>query len=151
MKNSKIKPLFIVLSCILLSSFVSYKWGGEGFEIYLNNKLVVQKFGNNMQPVTNLSLNNIDGNDVLKVRYYHCGRIGKNRSLIIKDGTTVLKTLHFADASQPATFMTFRVKELWPLQKKSQGNFTLYYSSSELSEGRLLAMINTGKRDVTLK
>ena len=154
MKSQKIIPfrIFIILLGIsaVFSSFTPNK-GGEGFEIYLNNKLVAQRFGNNMNVVTNIELSTVKGNDLLKVRYFHCGKAGKNRSILIKSGQTILKEWKFEDASQPATFMSLKVKEIFPLQKKGNGILYLYYSSSELTDSRVLAKISLDNRDMTSK
>jgi len=44
-KLSIASTALLLLASVTFSSFTDRK-GGEGFEIYLNNKLVVQQFGN---------------------------------------------------------------------------------------------------------
>jgi hypothetical protein len=132
----------LLATCFTLFSFSS-KWGGEGFEIYLNNKLVLQQFGSQMNPVKTLQLDRSSYNDQLSVKFYHCGRVGKNRDITIKDEQNkVLKEWHFADGAGADAAMNCPVMDLLNL-KKGNGNTTisLYYSSSELPKGRLLASI----------
>jgi hypothetical protein len=77
--------------------------GGEGFEIYLNNKVVLQQFGSNMNNVKTLKLDQAVANDEISVRYHHCGRVGKNRTITIKDEQDkVLKQWKFSDVPDAA-------------------------------------------------
>jgi hypothetical protein len=135
--------------CFTLFSFTDRK-GGEGFEIYLNNKLVLQQFGNQLNTVKSLQLDQRSSNDELSVKYHHCGRVGKSRSITIKDGQNkILKEWHFTDATNAAAAMTFKVKDI-PGLKKGNGAITLnlYYSSSELPKGRQLASIVVASQNV---
>ena len=106
-KAKAIKQLACTALCATLFSFASTSHGGEGFEIYLNNKLVLQQFGNNMKEVKTLKLDQTNENDQLSVRYHHCGRIGKNRVITIKDGKdNILKQWKFSDATNAAASMS---------------------------------------------
>lgn len=123
-----------------LFSFVNF--GGEGFEIYLNNKVVVQKFGNSLSESGSLRLNQYSANDQLTVKYHHCGKIGKSRTITIKDGQDkIIKLWRFADAATPVAAMNCNVKEILNLNKGNESSFKLYYASSELPGGRLLTNI----------
>lgn len=127
--------------CAVLFSF-SPRPGGEGFEIYLNNKVVLQQYGNEMNTVKSLQLNQSSANDQLTIKYHHCGRIGKNRVVTIRDGQNkVLKEWRFEDVSVPVAGMTCNVKDIFNLNKGMTGTIKLYYSSSELPNGRLLASV----------
>jgi hypothetical protein len=86
--------LLIALSSVLFSfsvktaeTFFSNKnnFGGEGFEIYLNNKLVLQQFGKDINTVKSLQLDQSVSNGQLAIRYFHCGQPGKSRVVTIKD------------------------------------------------------------------
>lgn len=141
MKKSIVKMLSLLLLSTALFSF-SGKLGGEGFEVYLNNKLIVQKFGNQMNNAQTIQLNQGSPNDELTIKYYHCGTVGKNRVLTIKDGQdNILKEFHFADASSNAAGMKCSAKDIFSLKKGSNSTLKLYYSSSELPVGRMLASI----------
>ncbi|OJW04501.1 MAG: hypothetical protein BGO52_18415 [Sphingobacteriales bacterium 44-61] len=126
----------------ILSSF-SFKPGGEGFEVFQNNKLMFQQFGNNMQNIKSLQLNAAGIKDQITIKYYHCGRIGKNRHLIIR-GTDnkELKNWQFANSSEKDPGMSFRVGDVLSLQPKGKRSaLNVYYSSTEIPEGRLLVSL----------
>ncbi|MBK9570733.1 MAG: hypothetical protein IPO53_13030 [Chitinophagaceae bacterium] len=138
----------MMLLCLSTMVF-SYttKPGGEGFEIYLNNKVVIQQYGNEMNTVKSLPLNLQASNDELTIKYHHCGNIGKNRVITIKDQqNNVLKEFRYVDATSGVSAMLVRVKDLTVLKKGNSSLLKLYYSSSELPKGRMLAslMTNTG-------
>jgi hypothetical protein len=91
--------LLVALSGVLFSFSVktaetisSYKnnFGGEGFEVYLNDKLVLQQYGKEMDIVKNLQLDQSASNGQLAIRYYHCGKPGKSRTVTIKDEQNVV-------------------------------------------------------------
>ncbi len=139
-KNLIILSLLAIFSTALLS-FTSPA-GGEGFEIYLNSKLVLQRFGNDMDKVQTISLDESSLNGELSVKYHHCGRVGKNRVLTIKDADNkILKEWKFTDVSQASASMKCGVKEIYSLNLKNNTKLNLYYTSSELPKGRMLATI----------
>src|ERR1700733_4757223 len=109
MKQIISKPLILVAMAATIMSFTNF--GGEGFEISLNNKVVVQQFGK-MGSTGRLQLNQYSANDQLTIKYYHCGHISKNRTVTIKDSrNNLLKEWHFADSDAPAAVMLCNVKE----------------------------------------
>jgi hypothetical protein len=117
--------------------------GGEGFEISLNNKLVIQRFGSDINAVNSLQLTQSSASDQLSIKYYHCGRMGKNRIINIKDGQNkVLKEFRYADLPSVMGAMTVPVKDILSLKKGNDNTLKLYYSSSELPNGKLLVTIN---------
>ncbi|HMU46917.1 MAG TPA: hypothetical protein PKC72_11140 [Chitinophagaceae bacterium] len=155
MKNLNFKPLMAIAilfsSFTFLSSFSSLP-GGEGFEIYLNNKLVLQQFGTKMNDIKSISLSQAAAGDQVSIKYYHCGHVGKNRVVYIKNkANTTLKEWKYKDVSQPVAAMSFHVSEVLQLRKSSNGLLGIYYSSSELPEGRLLAKVDINSKDVTSK
>ena len=125
-----------------LSSFKSVR-GGEGFEVFLNNKLVAQHFGNQLTRQASLQLDPAAGSQELKVIYHHCGRNGKNRQLELRnEAKQVVHTWKFADGSKPASPMIIKLDELAAYKKAKSGLcWTLHYSSSELPAGRNLAIL----------
>lgn len=138
---SKRLVLFALSSTLL--SFSSTP-GGEGFEIYLNNKVVLQRYGNEINTVTTLQLSQATADDKLSIRYHHCGRAGKNRLIVIKDEQNkTLKEFRYADVDKPASGMEIKLKEILNLTKSS--SLRLFYSSSELPNGKTLATLNTKK------
>ncbi len=142
MKSIISKTMVLVTICATLFSFSS-KPGGEGFEIYLNNKAVIQQYGNEMNTVKSLNLNQSLSNDQLTIKYHHCGKVGKNRVVTIKDGQNkVLKEFRYADAATPVAAMALNVKDIVSLKKGNNNSLKLSYSSSELPDGRVLATIS---------
>jgi hypothetical protein len=131
--------LFLVL-CAALFSF-SKRTGGDTFAIYLNNKVLLEERVLPEAAVKSLTLSPGDFNGTLKVHYSHCGQIGINRSLSIKDSDNkVLKTWDFRDSSSP--LIDVDVKELYALKNDPRNQrFQLLYSSKEIPKGKVLAAI----------
>ena len=139
-----VKRLAGLALCALLFSFSNAPAGGEGFQVFLNNKVVLQQFGNDMKTVKTLNLDQAVPEDQLAIVYHHCGKMGKDRVLTIKDEkNTTLKKWNFKDEGAR---MTCRVKDLLGLQKGNGRVLKVFYSSSELPEGRELVAINTGAK-----
>lgn len=122
-------------------------FGGEGFEVYLNNKLVLQQYGEKMNTVSTLELDQRASNGQLAIRYYHCGRPGKSRVVTIRDEqNVVLKEWRFGDAKDASARVSCDVKEIFALPKFKAGKkLNLYYAATELPNGRLLATLTTAK------
>jgi hypothetical protein len=143
--------LFFGVALATICSFVfafAPKPGGDIYEVYLNNKLLLKQFVHQPLAVKALSLTKANVNDQLTVYYSHCGATGKGRSISIKDTKgNVLKKWNFRNASGSKTGMEIAVKELLQLESKnSNGSLTLYYAAQELPEGRLLTSLQfTGK------
>lgn len=147
-KKSLAALSLLLAMSITLFSFTSGK-GGEGFEIYLGKKLVLQKFGNQMDGVKSLQLDQRSSNDQLIIKYHHCGRVGKNRNITIKDGQNkILKEWKFADDTKDGASMSCNVKDILSLKKGANNTINLYYSSSELPKGRLLTSLVIGSQSV---
>ena len=147
MKSFISKTIALVALCTSLLSF-SLKPGGEGFEIYLNNKVLLQRYGNEMNAIQSLQLNQIAPNDQLIIKYHHCGKVGKNRIITIKDvQNKVLKEFRYADALTPVTAMVVSTKEIMDLKNGNRKILKLYYSSTELPDGRMLATLNMGAKE----
>lgn len=144
-----IKGLAAVALCATLFSFSTGNGGGEGFEIYLNNKLVLQQYGSDMNQIKLLNLEKADDNDQLSIRYHHCGRVGKSRTITIKDAQDkVLKEWKFTDVPDAASRVSCKVKDILGLRNGKNNVLKLYYSSSELPKGRQLTSIVTGTKNV---
>ena len=142
MKSIISKPMVLITICTTLFSF-SPNPGGEGFEIYLNNKAVIQQYGNEMNIVKSLHLNQGSSDDQLTIKYHHCGKVGKNRIIAIKDGQNkVLKEFRYADVATPFAAMALKIKDIIYLGKANNNSLKLFYSSSELQDGRVLATIS---------
>lgn len=141
MKSIISKTSALIVICSALFSF-SPKPGGEGFEIYLNNQVVIQQYGKDVNIVKSLQLVQTSTDDKLTIKYHHCGRPGKNRLVVIKDiNNKILKEFHYADATTPVSAMLVNVKDIKALKKGTSNTLKLIYSSSELPDGRILATI----------
>lgn len=136
-------------SILLMMAFTLFSFstlpGGEGFEVYLNNKMIMQRFGNQLNSPQTIQLSDASADDEITIKYHHCGRVGKNRVLTIKDSQDkILKEIRFADVNVPVSGMSCRVKDIISLKKGNNSILKLYYTSTELPNGRLLASIVTG-------
>lgn len=135
------KPLvlsMIALTFCCLSAFA----GGEHFQVYLNNKLVMVKHVSEPTSVMNL-LDKVGSRDEIIIHYSHCGTRGKNRHITLRNEKgKVVKEWSFNDEKDG---MVIPANEIAAFQKQF-GQLTLTYSSTELPKGRALASLNgTGK------
>lgn len=145
-KTTGLLTLFAVI--ITLLSFTTNK-GGEGYEIYIDNKLVLQQYGNQTGNVKSLQLSRQDQDAQMIVKYWHCGRIGKSRQITIRDAQNrMLKQWNFGDAKNATTGMSCKVKDIVALEKGKTQSLNLYYSSSELPKEKLLASIQVSGNNV---
>jgi hypothetical protein len=130
------------LVCAVLFSF-SPRLGGDSFSIYLNKKLLFQQYVYNHDGLKTVSLANATEKDVLNVHYSHCGSIGNNRSIAIKDSQNkILKEWRFPDVAKGSEGeMSCQVRDILALQKANKGRVNLVYASRELPEGKTLATI----------
>ncbi len=135
MKKYFALSLFLIL-CTTIFSF-TVKRGGDVFEVYLNGRQVHQQFIHADKSVKTLHLASSNDNDKIEVLYSHCGHAGKNRVITIRnEKNEPIKELKFPDAAGNRSMMAFYRKDI---SKNKSGIVKLYYSSRELSEGRLLA------------
>ena len=142
MKSIISKTIMLVAIAVTLLSFKS-NFGGEGFQISLNGKVVLQQYGKEMDIIKTLQLNSASPNDQLTIRYHHCGKIGKDRVVTIKDGqNNIVKEWRFKDSQTAFDEMTCPVKDFLGIKKSSEQVLKLYYSSSELPDGRQLATVS---------
>jgi hypothetical protein len=150
MKHSNFKKTIVsafTFTVLYLTVFASSaKAGGDMYQIYLNDKLILKEFV--IQPITlkKLAIDKANSNDNVVVYYSHCGTVGKGRSIAIKDTKgNVLKEWKFTDAANNSKGMVIPVKELLQLQKNSS-NLTLYYTAQELPKGLTLASVHVGPK-----
>lgn len=142
-KKNYASALLLTVFSLSLFSFIKPS-GGDSFEIYLNNSLIVQQYVVQMKSVKKVSLNQSDYNGEIEIVYSHCGQTGKERKVMIKDAQNrILKQWSFADVSGAGNkTMNCKAKEIMELQKNNNGgSLSLYYSSKELPGGKLLADI----------
>jgi hypothetical protein len=153
-RSPAVRSLGLLLFFALLLSFTP-RPGGDSFEVYLNNKLLLQEHLYGKYEVKTVQLPVSASEDVLKVHYNHCGKIGTARNLSVRDSQN--KTLvewGFPNAvSDAKPHMILKVKELIALQKENRSaRFNLVYSSKEIPEGKVLAgIIITNDNKASLK
>lgn len=129
MKQITVKTMLLLAVAAILFSFT--KMGGEGFEISVNNRVVVQQFGETLNKVQRIKLTSHSGNDQLTVKYHHCSKVGKNRVITFKDGQNkIVKVMRFADVASPLAGMNCNVKEIVQLGNKNETELNMYYTSS---------------------
>ena len=144
MKSIISKTFALVAVAAILLSFSS-NFGGEGFQISLNGKVLLEQYGKDMDAVKNLELSKASPNDTITIRYYHCGRIGKSRVVTVKDiNDKTVKEWRYRDPNAPVSDMSCSVQDFLSLKKKNNV-LKLYYSSSELPNGRQLATVILGR------
>lgn len=135
----------------VLTSF-SGTWGGDSYQVYVNNKLILEQYVHGQKGVKTLQLNQSGVNDQVTVVYSHCGKTGTARNITLRDGKNkVLKEWTFADYEKNGAkaAMNCQAKDIMELKKQSgQDRLNLYYSSKEMPEGKLLVYIITAKDNV---
>jgi hypothetical protein len=151
------KKRFLIMALLLsfnlfIAAFIS-PLGGEGYEIYIDKKLVIQQFGQQMKQVKKLQLSTDQVKSELNVKFYHCGMAGKSRVLEVRTpDKQVLKQWQFANDEAKNFTITVPVKEILDLQKKAgTATLQLFYSSREAPDGRLLAAIVMQSNSVAAK
>ena len=130
------------LASALIGLSFTAPFGLDGYEIYLNNKLLLKQYVNQPLNLRVLNLDNAKETDQLQIVYRHCRKdngTGTGRSLTLKDenGKT-LREWDFTDAGQ----MTIQVKDLLAAAKKAAGRpVSLVYLSHELNKGEMLSRV----------
>lgn len=132
--------ILTLLLAILLLSFTAPD-GGEGFEVYIGNRIVAQQFGTKAGAVA-LNRDLLQAGQSLVVKYYHCGQPGKQRVLTLRsEKNKLLKEWKYGDAKQAGAGMLCPVNELLALLKNQQDAMGLYYSSTETGKEKKLLTI----------
>lgn len=152
MRQAKFKPITkaFLLASISLSLFAfEVKAGGDVYEIYLNNKLILKQFVAEPFSLKILGIDKANPSDAVVIFYSHCGKPGKGRRIIAKDEKgSVLKEWKFADLSGRGVGMKIPAAELLQLQKTTP-NLDLLYTSQELPKGRMLTSFRRGAKSIT--
>lgn len=129
-----------MVALVMVAGTLTARDGGESFEIYLNNTLLVRQHVSQSFSLQDLSLKETNTNDKLVIYYNHCGKPGKARTIAITDAAgNVLKKWTFGDAATAKEGMTIPVKELLALQQKHKGSkLAIHYKATELPKGLTL-------------
>ncbi len=147
--SSWIYSLMGVILCSILFSFSATMPGAHSFQVYLDNKLVIDQYVNSKMAAPKLLLDPVENHDQLIVKYNECGRTVTGRTITIKDGNDkVLKYWRFEGSSTGyENPMAFRVKDITALKQKGRNSLKLYYSSKEFPEGQQIANLVIGNDD----
>lgn len=139
-KSSWVNPLIWVALCIVLFSF-SGRPGAHSFQVYVDNKIVIDQFANSKLDPQKLPLDQTAGQ--LTVKYNECGRTVSGRAITVKDEKNkILKEWRFeGSTSGYKDGMTCNVKDIFALKKNSNSALKLYYSSKEFPEGQQVAYL----------
>ena len=146
--SSTFVSLILAAFTALLFSFSS-KPGGDSFTIYQNDRLLLKQYVHTDASVKTISLLEDSGDDVLKMYYSHCGKIGTSRKISITgEGKKELVSWTYADSKGAEhEAMICKVKDIAVLQKKiGKGSFSIVYYSTEIPKGIALAKI-AGRED----
>lgn len=124
----------------LLASFAPF--GGEGFTMHVNNKLLVENYFTSKSSTPRVSLGALTDKDQISIAYNECGKIGTNRSLTLKnEAGKVLKEWKFADSPTVAAPMSIQANEILKFKKENHKILTLTYSS-KVVPNRLLVNLS---------
>jgi hypothetical protein len=133
-----------IMILLVTIAFLSFRErpGGESFTAYVNDKMVLQHYFGYDKNIKTLNLSNTSPNDQLRMHYNHCGKIGTDRKIsLVNKNEKVIKSWTFANTQEDTSpYMTVKMKNLTAAIGQSEP-VKLYYFSSEISEGRLLATV----------
>jgi hypothetical protein len=143
---SWIYSLVGVILCSILFSFSTRMAGAHSFQVYLDNKLMIDQYVNSKMNAPTLLVNPAENYSQLIVKYNECGRTVTGRTITIKDGNNkVLKDWRFEGVSTGyENPMAFQIKDITALKQKGSNTFRLYYSSKEFPEGQQIANLVIG-------
>lgn len=126
---------------------MAFSFGGDSFTIHLNNKQIIEHYVYKKETPTLQLAQGEKG--VLSVFYSECGKIGKARTIILKDDRqNILHTWRYADALTEHKPMEIAVPELQEYLKKEKV-LNLYYQSRDVKKETLLVTISIQKNALT--
>jgi hypothetical protein len=139
------KTLNVFVGIALIAVLASFSpFGGEGFTLHVNNKLLAENYFTSKSTTPRVSLGALADNDQISIAYNECGKIGSDRMLTLKDESgKALKEWKFSDSPKVAAPMNIMAKEILSFKKTDQKTFTLIYTSKAVPN-RLLATLSLG-------
>lgn len=144
--NRRVSQLFMLIVCCFTALSFTTKLGLDRYEIYLNDKLVLQQSVNQPLNLRKLQLNKAAENDELRIYYRHCHtpNTGTGRSIAVKDEKgRLLKKWTFSNAAGTDQGMVIPVKELLRLERAHmQQELSLCYTAHELPKEEALAFVH---------
>src|SRR5689334_7640748 len=98
--------LLILIGAASIISFTSPS-GADSYQVYLNNKLVIQEYVTTTSGPKSLQLDKNDYNGEIEAAYNHCGTPGRNRKITITDlSNHVLNEWKFGDGKDIKSLMS---------------------------------------------
>jgi hypothetical protein len=151
---SKIFPvgMFAAFLSVILFSFARPTPGGDSYSIYLNDKVLAQYFVYSKKAIPEIQLTSQSGSDKVEVEYSHCGKSGRERIITIRNSEDkMVKTWKFPDVSGKNSRMSLPMQEVATVLKGNLQTLKLYYTSKEIPEGKMLAVINYSQGNLAKK
>jgi len=141
-----LRTILLVAAWMAGSNF-SAKAGLDSYQIYLNDKLILQQSVRDPLNLSALPITNANINDKLVIYYSQCNapnKIGKGRSLIIRDAAgNLVKEWKFEDA-EGSSRMEIPVRELLALENKYANNtLTIFYTAQGMNRDQRLISLNS--------
>lgn len=139
---TKIRAIGLLVFLISFAA-ISAKAGGDGYEIYLNNKLILKQYQGQTLSLTSLVLSQANVNDKIVICYTRCNvpdKSGKTRSITIKDNNgNVLRVWTFNNLAEDKGTMSIPVREILDLQKKSgEKPISIFYAAQDHAPTQIL-------------
>ena len=118
--------------------------GGDSFKVYLGDKLLTEQYLTSKFNAPTITIQEATKNDMVKVHFNECGQIGIKRTLSLRDGSKLLKSWSFDDASanNPGAWMTIKADEIKAFQKNA-ALLKLVYASKHIDKGVSLVSISS--------
>jgi len=149
MKHLMKKPtpfrIFSGLAASIILFAFTLDFGGEVYEVYLNDKLMIQQAVHGKYDVPKLLLEK-NGSARISINYVNCGQIDTERKVSIRsDKNEILKEFAFKNVSGSENKrMDFMVKDLLTISDHGKLNLLLVYSSKQI-EKRSIASVSFNK------
>jgi hypothetical protein len=149
MKTNKIK--WLIAAVLLVGSTLLFSFGpkgGDSFQIFLNGKLLHQQYVHMDKNVKTLEITSASATDKLDIYYSHCGQIGKERFITVKDEKGhPLKVWQFLDGTDAG--MSIMLKDVPGFEKNSK--LRIFYASREIPNGKQLATLRASGEGIARK
>jgi hypothetical protein len=147
----KIRAIGLLVFLISFAA-INAKAGGDGYEIYLNNKLILKQYQGQSLSLTSLVLSQANVNDKIVICYTRCNvpdKSGKSRSITLKDNNgNVLKVWTFNNLAEDKGTMSIPVKEILELQKKSgEKPISIFYAAQDHLPTQILPSLQLSIRN----
>lgn len=151
-KTGFLKSLFAAIFAFLVLGLQA-RAGGDVYEIYLNNKLVIRQALHAPLSLQNLELSTAKAGDKLSIRFLQCnapGKTGKSRMISIRDEQgKIVKQWKFKDASGAGNEMVIPVEELLAVQRQARQPLFVFYSAEGMvKDQKLVALQPMDKRNI---